>query len=64
MLILKAIEDRGAGLAAVFYTDYGNELVLNEESLCIRIDNLNQAGINTDAERKTLIQMKYVKSNK
>lgn len=58
MLVIKKFEDRGAGLAAVFYDSFFDcEIVLNEANLRTRIANLNIIGHDTSVENAALTGM-------
>jgi len=56
VITFKRIEDRGAGLAAVF-SSWGREIVLNEASLRIRIANLKAIDQDVSVEEMALARI-------
>jgi hypothetical protein len=57
MLTIRAIEDRGMGLVAVFDDSLEGRFALNEENLKTRITNLNSIGLDTSVENAALAEM-------
>lgn len=57
---LLKIEDRGAGLAAIFQSDRagGQPVAYTAESLAVRIGNLETSGLDASVERDALAQIK------
>jgi hypothetical protein len=63
MLQIQKFEDRGAGLAAVFWDEIeSREIVLNEPSLRMRIENMKAADLDVSAENAALAEMVRMKA--